>query len=135
MPSYEYPYPRQFYVDNPAIGHDVPLPISCLPQFYHMLKKPPGFEMVEDFLSKQKTLQAKDLAKGEAFSKAARKGKVEDLLASKGVAFSKAAAARKGEDKGKGEFEGKGKDSGIPEADRASGRHRFRSRSREHFAP
>ena len=115
MPSYEYPYPRQFYVDNPAIGHDVPLPISCLPQFYHMLKKPPGFEMVEDFLSKQKTLQAKDLAKGEA--------------------FSKAAAARKGEDKGKGEFEGKGKDSGIPEADRASGRHRFRSRSREHFAP
>jgi hypothetical protein len=129
MPSYEYPYPKEFYSTDPTIGHDVPLPISCLPQFYHMLKKPPGFEMVEKAMVEEKAAAA-------AFSKAAaRKGKVEDLLASKAVAFSKAAAARKGEDKGKGEFEGKGKDSGIPEADRASGRHRFRSRSREHFAP
>ncbi len=72
MPSHDRPYPRQFYFNDPAIGHDVPKPyISILDR-----QQPEGSEILADFLAN----------KGTAFSKAHLKLKVKG----------------KGEDKGKG---------------------------------
>ena len=107
--------PREFYVTDPATGHDVPLHISFHPAFFHMRTQPEGITMVEDFLA----------GKGAAFSKAAQKGKGKGEGKGEGT----------GEDKGKGKGEGKGKDSDILEAHKGSGRRRSRSRSRRHFAP
>ena len=105
--------PREFYVTDPATGHNVPQHPSC--RMPHTRKHPEGWEMVAEYLA----------GKGVAFSKAAQKGKGEGEGKGEG----------KGEDKGKGEGEGKGKDSDILEADKANGRRRSRSRSRRHFAP
>ena len=92
-------YPREFYSTDPAIGHDVPKPYISILD----RQQPEGSEILADFLAN----------KGTAFSKAHLKLKVKG----------------KGEDKGKGKGEGKGKFSGIPEANKASGRRRSRSRS------
>ena len=91
-------YPREFYVTDPAIGHDVP----CL----HILDRthPEGSEILTDYLA----------GKGAAFSKAALKAK------GKGEG--------KGEDKGKGEGKGKDSDIPEADKASGRRRSRSRSR-------
>ena len=91
-------------VTGPVIELNVPLHWSWHPIYY--LWRTPVMHMEE--------LLAATTGNGVAYSKAARRGKLEG----------------KGEYQGKGE--GKGKDTGIPEADKG---RRSRSRSRRHVEP